>query len=55
MYIQESEKPLPAAFGRMYAAGLFFSLWLPNISVSAFKSFSQNPIKYQIMLRYIFI
>ena len=58
-YIQKSKKSLPAAFGNMYSAYLFFSLWLPNFSVPAFKNFSQNPIKhgltYQSFLHYIFI
>ena len=58
-YIQKSKKSLPAAFGHMYAAYLFFSLWLPNCSVPAFKNFSQYPIKhelsYQSFLHYIFI
>ena len=58
-YIQNSKKSLPAAFGNMYSAYLFFSLWPPNFSVPAFKNFSQNPIKhgltYQSLLHYIFI
>ena len=36
-YIQKSKKSLPAAFGNMYSAYLFFSLWLPNFSVPAFE------------------
>ena len=43
----------------MYAAYLFFSLWLPNCSVPAFKNFSQYPIKHELsyrsFLHYIFI
>ena len=58
-YIQKSKKSLPAAFGNMYSAYLFFSLWLPNCSVPAFKNFSQYPIKHELsyrsFLHYIFI
>ena len=58
-YIQKSKKSLPAAFGIMYSAYLFFSLWLPIFSVPAFKNFSQNPIKhgltFQSFLHCIFI
>ena len=46
-------------FGHMYAACLFFSLWLLNFSVPALKNFSQNHIEhgltYQSFLHYIFI
>ena len=43
---QKSKRSLPAAFGHIYAACLFFTLWLPNFSPQAFKLFSQNPTKH---------
>ena len=43
-YIQKRKKLLPAAFGHMYAAYLFFCLWLSNFSVPAFKTSHKIPL-----------
>ena len=51
---KKSKESLPSAFGNMYSAYLFFSLWLPNFSVPAFKNFSQNPIKHGLTYQSFF-